>query len=160
MILRVPEKISDRTTFLPEYEALLDQSLSDFGTVSSLPRNKVFSRQEQTKGSCYKRSTLSSNDVERQIKQPIVGISLIEAEKKIKLYIAVIESLQQQVLMYEQTIRNRPLKTENEFDDNSLYIEKHESPEVIRAFLSVATSFPLRREENFPVYTDEELDLF
>jgi len=154
-IVTVPKRIGERTGGQAGYEVLLKQSVSSVKSTS-------ITQQDILVGISRTRLPTSAlADAVVQIITEIVEPVLPSDPKgRFELYKALTESLKQKLIGYKSAIKSETVVTQDSFDDNENYYEKHESPTIVRAFMKTTSSFPLEQGERTLIYTDEELDIF
>ncbi|HEY9708246.1 MAG TPA: hypothetical protein V6D48_08585 [Oculatellaceae cyanobacterium] len=154
-LVTVPERIGERTGGQAGYEVLLKQSASSVKS-TSIAQQDILVGISRTR---LPTSALADAVVQviTEIVEPVLPSDSIG---RFELYKALTESLRQKLIGYQQAIKSKTVVTQNSFDDNEDYYEKHESPTVVKAFMKTISSFPLEQGERTPIYTDEELDIF
>ncbi|MGI9106560.1 MAG: hypothetical protein ACR2G4_09960 [Pyrinomonadaceae bacterium] len=96
--------------------------------------------------------SLPSDDFVRLFMNSIARV--LPESKRLEVYESLSESLSRRLLGAKQ---HEPRRTVAETDSQGeRYFDKHESPEITRAFMRMMNSIPVENEERTP-YTDEEL---
>jgi len=154
-LVTVPERIGERTGGQAGYEVLLKQSASSVKS-TSIAQQDILVGISRTR---LHTSALADAVVQviTEIVEPVLPSDPIG---RLELYKALTESLRQKLIGYQQAIKSKTAVTQNSFEDDENYYEKHESSTVVRAFLNTTSSFPSEQGGSSPIYTDEELDLF
>jgi hypothetical protein len=161
-VVTIPSAISERTGGRTRtgYEDLLEGLMTD---VQGTPLvHRVLSRRFIPSGLP---PPVTVHALAQALLKVIEVVFLPEDPQRFEFYEALAESLRQRMVDYQQSTATSGMAVEisHEGEEERYYAgyyERHESPEILQAFLRILRSMPVEREERTPVYTDEELEAF